>query len=205
MTRLLPFVVVSLAAVGLVLLELLKTFRRDLLPALRDRWSWALIAVNLMAASLVYGVVRILLSPGDSLVTAVFVGLSFPLLLRSRFTYFRAVGAKEDERLNAISIKIDEAYGALQNLCWESVDAALADRRAAQAEQLAERLSPEALVKSIEQQLAALRIEANRARDQKRLDAILPLPDEHMRKYRLALLLIDINPIGARRLLRRGG
>ena len=50
MTSLLLFAIVILAAIALVVLELLKTFGRDVLAALRSRWAWALIGVNVIVA-----------------------------------------------------------------------------------------------------------------------------------------------------------
>ena len=203
MTALLPFVIVALAAIALVVLELLKTFGRDVLEALRNRWAWALIGVNVLVALAVYVIVRLAFNTGDAPGTAVFVGLSFPVLLRSRFTYFRAVGAKEDNRLDTISLKIDEAYSALQDLCWAAVDEALADRRAELAERLAARYSAEEMIERIEHHIDALRIEANQARDRQWLDEIRQIPDEKTRRFRLAMMIIDINPSLIARLLRR--
>ena len=203
MMSLLPFVIVVVAAIALVVLELLKTFGRDVLEALRNRWAWALIGVNVLVALVVYVLVRLAFNTGDAPGTAVFVGLSFPILLRSRFTYFRAVGAKEDARLDTISLKIDEAYSALQDLCWASVDEALADRRATLAERLAARYSAEEMIERIEHHIDALRIEANRARDRQWLEAIQQIPDEKTRRFRLAMMIIDINPSLIARLLRR--
>ena len=203
MTALLPFVIVALAAIALVVLELLKTFGRDVLEALRSRWAWALIGVNVLVALAVYVIVRLAFNTGDAPGTAVFVGLSFPILLRSRFTYFRAVGAKEDSRLDTISLKIDEAYSALQDLCWAAVDEVLADRRAALAEKLAARYSAGEMIERIEHHIDALRIEANQARDRQWLEDIKHIPDEKTRKFRLAMMIIDINPSMIARLLRR--
>ena len=203
MTSLLPFAIVILAAIALVVLELLKTFGRDVLEALRNRWAWALIGVNVAVALIMYVFVRLAFNTGDAPGSAVFVGLSFPLLLRSRFTYFRAVGAKDDSQLDTISLKIDEAYSALQDLCWASVDEALADRRAALAEKLAARYSTEEMIERIEHHVDALRIAANKARDRKWLDEIKQIPDEKTRKFRLAMMIIDINPSMIARLVRR--
>ena len=204
MTALLPIAIVALAATALVVLELLKTFGRDVLEALRNRWAWLLIGVNVLTAGVVYAIVRGLFRTEDDLGTAIIVGLSFPLLLRSRFTLFRSVGPKDDNgQLSTISLKIDEAYTALQNLCWESVDGSLADRRATQAERLAEQVSMRELVDSIEHHIDARRLEANKVRDRERLKTILQIADERKRKYPLALMLIEINPSQAARLLRR--
>lgn len=201
--NLLPFVIVMLAAIALAVLEIFKTFGRDVLEALRNRWAWLLIGVNVVASAVVYAVIRAVFNVGDNMGTALVVGLSFPILLRSRFTLFRAVGPKDSDELSTLSLKIDEAYSALQNLCWESVDDLLADRRATRAEQLAERASFKELIESVEHHIEARRIEAGKQRDRKRLDEIKQLADERMRKYKLALLLIEISPSQATRLLRR--
>ncbi|HLF26964.1 MAG TPA: hypothetical protein VJG32_11555 [Anaerolineae bacterium] len=202
MTALLIGVVV-LAAIALVVLELFKTFGRDVLEALRNRWSWLLIGVNVGIAISVYVLARTVLGAGDSLGTAILVGVSFPVVLRSRFTFFRAVGPKDGDPLNTLSLKIDAAYSALQNLCWESVDGALADRRAAHAEQLADRISANVLIDSIEHHVEARRLEAGKTRDRERLSTIQLIQDERKRRYSLALLLIEISPAQASRLLRK--
>lgn len=203
MTQMLPFAVVVLAAIALVVLELLKTFGRDVLEALRNRWSWLMIAVNAIVAVLVYVAVRAVFNTGDSLGTALFVGLAFPILLRSRFTYFRAVGAKEDDQLSTISLKVDEAYSALQDLCWESVDNALAEKRVTLAEKLSGRFSADHLAERIEHHIEARHIESNKARDRDRLGNIRRIDEAAERAYHLALMLIDVNRAQAERLMRK--
>ena len=64
MTALLMAVVV-LAAVALVVLELLKTFGRDVLEALRNPWAWALIGLNVAVAVAVYLLARAAFNTGD--------------------------------------------------------------------------------------------------------------------------------------------
>jgi hypothetical protein len=199
----LPYVVVAFAAIAFASLEILKTFGREIFTALRHRWAWALIGINVVTALIVYIIVRLALKTGDDMSTALLVGLSFPIVLRSRFTYFRAVGAQEDKQLDTLSLKLDEAYNKLQDLCWESVDIALADKRARQAEQLAARTPTDELIQRLEYLIAARHIEHLKVRDQKLLEEIKQIPDEKMRKFRLAMMLIDVNPAHAQRSVHR--
>ena len=203
MTTPLLYVIVAALAVTVTLLEIVKTFGRDTPKALRRLHAWLLLGLNVIVALIVYTIARAVFSGGDSPGTAVFVGLAYPLLLRSRFTYFRAVGAQEDERVATLSLKLDEAYTHLQDLLWRPVDEALADRRVTQAEKLAGLHTADELVRIIEHHLEARRIEAQVTADRARLDDLRQIADEKDRRYRLALLLIDINPSRAGQMLRR--
>src|SRR5436309_15700295 len=102
--------VVGLIAVLLVGAELLLTFGSSFFRALRNKWAWLLILINLFFAGITYVIARLLLNVESGLVVAGIVGAIYPVILRSRFTFFRQVGAKDDPQLAALSLKMDGLY-----------------------------------------------------------------------------------------------
>jgi hypothetical protein len=90
----------------LAFFELLKTFQRVVGSALRSKWGLALLGINALSAVVVYAVVRYVLNINAGLWTAVVVGLVFPTILRSRFTFYRQAGVKTDPQLSEFSVKL---------------------------------------------------------------------------------------------------
>lgn len=140
-TILLTCAVVLIASVVFVLLELLKTFKSDLGIAFRTKWGWLLISINLAVALGVYLAIIFAHRPLAGFSTAIIVGLTYPVLLRSRFTYFRQVGLHDDHNLTTLCLKIDEVYIALQAECLDAVDDMISAIRVHRARKLATRYS----------------------------------------------------------------
>src|SRR5438552_13720722 len=94
--------VVGVIATLIVGAELLLTFGASFFRALRNKWAWLLILINLIFAGVTYVIGRLLLNVESGLVVAGVVGALYPMILRSRFTFFRQVGAKDDPQLAAL-------------------------------------------------------------------------------------------------------
>ena len=148
-TILLTCAVVLIASVVFVLLELLKTFKSDLGIAFRTKWGWLLISINLAVALGVYLAIIFAHRPLAGFSTAIIVGLTYPVLLRSRFTYFRQVGLHDDHNLTTLCLKIDEVYIALQAECLDAVDDMISAIRVHRARKLATRYSEVRLQKAL--------------------------------------------------------
>jgi hypothetical protein len=175
----------------LVCAELVKTFGSNFFQALRDRWTWLLFLINVLAAGLSYFVARLFLKVESGVATAFIVGFLYPFLLRSKFTFFRAVGAKDSSQLDALSVRMDELYSALQSRCYREVDSVLAIDRRAMATALAERMSEEDLERTLDEVIAARQVSSAREEDEKYLAELMGAPDAQ-RKYLLAVFLVNI-------------
>jgi len=118
------------ALIGLVILlslaltgyELFKIFGRDVGRTLRNRWALLAGFLNLITALIVWFIVHNLLAIEPSLPSALVTGLTFPALLRSRFTLYRSIGAAETEEVNELSLKMDQIYHDLQRALYKEVN-----------------------------------------------------------------------------------
>jgi hypothetical protein len=188
---LLPYSIVCGVALLVTLAELLKTFGGNWFLTWKSGWAYGLVAVNLAVAPATYAVARQFLNIGSDLILAAVVGMLYPVLLRSRFTFFRPVGSKDDPQLSALSVHMDTLYSALQERCYRQVDNAVAVRRALKAQRLATRLEAD-LIRAIRQVVAARQLAAEREKDEKYLNDILKVRDEERRRFQIALFLIEI-------------
>ena len=179
--EILPYTVVVLAAVLVVCAELLRTFGGYFLWAFRKRWTWVLFGVNLLVAVVVYIIARATLNIGPDVFPAFCVGILYPVLLRSRFTFFRPVGDKDDPKLSSLSLRVDEFYTSLQERCYREVDNAVAVLRTMKARTLAEAYTENQLLHALGQVIAARQVEVAREKDEKYLAELATLIDEGMR------------------------
>ena len=188
-----PFVVAALAGAALAFFELLKTFQRTIGSALRNRWGLALLGINALSAIGVFTVFRYVFGFDAGIWTALVVGITFPLVIRSRFTFYRQPGEKDATGLTEVSLKIDEFYQTLQDWCYTEVNALLAGERKALAEELKARFTAKQLEKELRELIDAEVMPAKRKEHQKKLGVILDEYQDSRRQHALALLLIDIS------------
>ena len=189
-----PFVVAALAGAALAFFELLKTFQRTIGSALRSRWGLALLGINALSAIGVYAVVRYVFGLEAGIWTALVVGITFPLVIRSRFTFYRQPGEKDAANLTEFSLKIDEFYQTLQDWCYTEVNTLLAEERKALAEEIKGKFTAKQLEKELRDLIAAEPMPAKRTEHEGKLDVILTEYQEAARReHALALLLIDLS------------
>lgn len=197
-----PCSIVSFVALIVVTLESMKIFGRDVAIVVFNRWGWILLMLNIVVALLVYAIARLVFKAGPDGGTALLVALTFPMILRSRFTYFRAAGVPENDWTNALTLKIDEFYDMLQNLCMTSVREALANKRASIAELLANSFQKEALARAISNYIGAYTFTKDEERDlYQRLKSTLEIEDEWRSRYELAMMILNNNPSKAKEML----
>jgi hypothetical protein len=190
-----PFLVAALAGAALAFLELLQTFQRNIGSALRSRWGVTLLAINSISAVLVYAFVRYGLGLNVGLWTALMVGVTFPLILRSRFTLYRQTGKKDEPGLTEFSLKLDEFYQTLQEWCYTEANALLAEELEARAAAIKKRFSPKELEDKLCNRIEAEPMSARRQEHNRRLQDILEKHKDDLKRrhHALALLLIDIS------------
>jgi hypothetical protein len=188
-----PFVIAALVGLAWALIELLDTFRRNIGSALRNRWGWAILGLNAAFPVVVYAIAWYIFHVGG-IWTALIVGSTFRVILQSRFTIYRKVGARDETGLGDFSLRLDRAYQALQEWCYEEVNILLAEERAALAEALKRKLNRQQMEAELRALIASQPMEANRLRHQAKLEDIL---QQYQREsdlhHALALLLIEVS------------
>ena len=198
-----PFVVAALAGAALAFLELLRTFQRNIGRALSSRWGLVLLGLNALSAVGVYAIVRYVFRFDAGIWTALVVGVTFPVVIRSRFTFYRQPGEKETANLTEFSLKADEIYQTLQGWCLDEVNTLLAEQRKAQAEAIKNKFTVKQLEKELRDLIASGVMPEKRQEQEKKLDEILQTQDNARREQLLALLLIDLSTAESLRHLTR--
>jgi hypothetical protein len=188
-----PFVVAALAGAALAFFELLTTFQRNIGRALKSRWGLVLLGLNALSAVGVYAIVRYVFKFDAGIWTALVVGVTFPVVIRSRFTFYRQPGEKETADLTEFSLKVDEFYQTLQGWCLNEVNTLLAEQRKALAEAIKNKFSVKQLEKELRDLIASGVMPEKRQEQEKKLDEILQTQDNARREQLLALLLIDLS------------
>ncbi|PWH13593.1 MAG: hypothetical protein DDG58_13870 [Ardenticatenia bacterium] len=193
----------SLGAVALLSLlltayELFKIFQRDFGRTLRNRYALILFLLNIGMALAVWWFVHRLLAIQPTILTTLVTGLTFPALLRSRFTIYRTIApatrdGEQKSAVDEISLKMDEMYRNLQSACYKEIDLELARERAALNKQLREAFSAAQIAERLEDIIGNITIEEDRERLQEKLNSIQSVPDEARRHAQLANLLIQLS------------
>jgi hypothetical protein len=190
-----PFVLCALAGAALAVFELIKTFGKWIGRYWTDRYVVSLLIINMITAMLVYAFLRYALGVQSTFWLALITGLTFPAILRSRFTFYRPFGSSQGALDTAgFSLAIDGWYRKLQSLCYEEVNSQIADARNQKAKRLRDGFSEKQMI-----DLLTDHIDSELMPDQKRdhleqLADIRALTDAAARKRRLALLMVDLLP-----------
>ena len=193
----------SLGAVVLLSLlltayELFKIFQRDFGSTLRNRYALILFLLNIATAFVVWWFVHRLLAVQPTILTTLVTGLTFPALLRSRFTIYRTIAPSTGDgepksAVDEISLKMDEMYRGLQNAFYKEIDLELARERAALNKQLRDVFSAAQIAERLEDIITNITIDADRERLQEKLNTIQAIPEEGRRHVQLANLLIQLS------------
>ena len=128
----LPVLVAGGFGLVLALAEIFLAFGADSWKALHNRWSWRIVLANILTATIVCAVVLFLIRPtGPRLLTAVVVGLTFPTILRTRFTWFAGQVAllSAESAAKEFSLGLDRVYRQWLEICYEKVSFILANER----------------------------------------------------------------------------
>ena len=191
----LPYALCGVCGAGLAVIELLQTFGKWLGRFGKNRYAAALIVLNAVTAIGVLAFVRYVLEIESGIGTAVLTGLTFPTILRTDFTYFRAIGGEtENPEQPRLSIPVHAWYRSIEDLCYKEVDREIADARAQAAMGIRRSLSQTQVVAAIDAHITGELIEENRAKHRAELEQILALADDNTRLTRLAALMVDVLP-----------
>jgi hypothetical protein len=115
-----PYLVVGTLGAAVGLAELSKTFSDYPREAIAARWGQYLIWLNAIAAMFAFFVAR-LYAPSDTNIILLIlgVGLGFPALIRTNFTYAKELGGKGSADS---SVNIGWLYEQFQYLCKKQID-----------------------------------------------------------------------------------
>ena len=129
-----PYLVVGGLGAGVGLAELSKTFSDYPREAIAARWGQYLIWLNAIAAMFAYFVARIYAPPEtNSVLLILTVGLGFPALIRTKFTYAKEL---DGEGSADSSVNIGWLYEQFQYLCKKQIDLELMSYRRMQVDRL---------------------------------------------------------------------
>jgi hypothetical protein len=115
-----PYLAVGALGAAVGLAELSKTFGDYPREAIAARWGQYLIWLNAVAAMFAFFVARLYAPPEINVVLLILgVGLGFPALIRTNFTYAKELGGKGAADS---SVNIGWLYEQFQNLCKKQID-----------------------------------------------------------------------------------
>lgn len=190
-----PFLLCAGAGATLASVELLKTFGRWIGGFLANRYVAFIYLLNIATALAVFAFLRYVLGVQNPVILAITTGITFPTILRTRFTFYRPAGKTEGGvDAEAVSLTLDDWYRGLQDLCYEAVNNEIAAARAKVIKQLRTKLTEPEMKELLQDHIDSGKIAATRGELQKQMDAILSLPSEDDRKRRLAILIVDVMP-----------
>jgi hypothetical protein len=130
----------------------------------------------------------------DGLWTALVVGATYRVILQSRFTIYRSLGAKEEAGVGDFSLKVDQIYQTLQGWCYAEVNIVLAEKRMALAETLKKKLDVEQMERELNNLIASEPMEADRREHQAKIESIQQkILEADKRHHALTLLLIEVS------------
>lgn len=194
LTSILPFVLCAIVGLLLAIVELIQTFGRWIGPYWRSRSVVGVMLLNMATACGVYAFIRYALEVENGLWLAVITGLTFPAILRSRFTFYQPLGKGDGVDAEGFSLTIDSWYRNLQNSCYEEVNSQIAAKRAQTMSRLRHCLKQKEMSEQLSDHIAAEVMSEQRKVHQEQLDEILALAKPADRERRLAALMLEIMP-----------
>ncbi|MGQ9502639.1 MAG: hypothetical protein ACUVSF_12925 [Anaerolineae bacterium] len=188
---------VALASLLLTGFELFKIFQRNFGRALRNRYALYLFVLNVGAALVAWWFIHYPLAVQPTVLTTLVTGLTFPTLLRSRFTIYRTLAPAtgnggQKSALDEVSLKMDEMYHSLQSAFYKEIDMELARERAVLNKQLRDTFTADQIADYLADVIDNLTIDDERERWQEKLTNVQAIPDNTRRHIQLANLLIQM-------------
>jgi hypothetical protein len=107
--------------------ELVSTFQTYPREALRTRWSWILIVVNVVAAIIALIVVRVTMTEMNPSLQILSVGVGFQAIIRTRFVLAKRIG--DDGAEGEVALNLGWLYDQFQNLARTQIDLELMNKR----------------------------------------------------------------------------
>jgi hypothetical protein len=183
---------VILVSLFLSLYEIFKTFGRDFGRSLGRRYALLLIVLNVGTALVVWWIIHGLLAVEPTFPSTLVTGLTFPALLRSRFTLYRSIVPGQADETSELSLKMDEIYQSIQVALVGEVNLNLAGERVAISKQLRQTFTADEMAGHLGDFIASEPVASEREKHQAQLDAILAIQDADKKHLQLANLLIAL-------------
>jgi len=173
--------------------ELYKMFERDFCRAIGNRYTLLLGVLNVITAVIVWFLIHKVIGVEPTLLTALVTGLTFPVLLRSRFTIYRSINTTgSPDQLNEVSLKVDEMYQKLQYDMYKEVNLHLTELRLKLSKRIRQTFTPAQLTTYLDEFIDTERIEIERDKHRSRFNEIAAIADDAKRHRQLANMLIDL-------------
>lgn len=125
--RIAPYVLVGLLGATVAVAELVSTFQTYPREALRTRWAWILIGVNVVAAIIALVVVRVTMTEMNPSLQIFSVGVGFQAIIRTRFVLAKRIGSDGEE--GEVALNLGWLYDQFQNLARTQIDLELMNNR----------------------------------------------------------------------------
>lgn len=193
MHPLLPFVICSIAGLLLASIELFTTFGRWLGKYWATRYVIAIILINILTANVVYAILHYLFGIEGTFWLAIITGITFPTILRSRFTFYQPVG-KDGLDSESFSLTLNKWYHDLQNLCYEEVNGLIAGDRSRVVNRLRHCFTPAQMRDFLSDHIESEVMTDNKEKHRKQFEEILAIETLKDRERRLAVLMVSIMP-----------
>ncbi len=207
MDVILPFLLCAAGGTVLAAVELIRTFGRWIWRYWRAKSVLAMIALNVLSAAGVYAFLRYALRVESSFWLVLITSITFPTILRSRFTFYRPLG-KSGEALDtdSFTVTLDNWYRLLQDQCYDDVNRRIAAANSELQTRLKRCLSEKKMIDLLADNIAAMPMASKRVEAEQNLAAVRAIEEAEARKRRLAVLLTDIlTDDKVRRILRECG
>ena len=190
----LPFVVCVLAGLLLSAFELIRSFRKRVGRYWLNRYVVALMALNAATAGVVYAVLRYALGVQSTFWLALVTGLTFPSLLRGRFTLYRPLDkAQNPPGGNEFALTLDAWYRELQRQCYDEINGLIAADVSATIRRLRDCLSEKEMNEALSDHIAAEPLPDRKREHAEEHHSIKTLPADERRRL-LAALMVEIMP-----------
>jgi hypothetical protein len=191
--RLAPYVLVGLLGATVAMAELVSTFQTYPREALRTRWAWILIAVNVVAAMIALVVVRVTMTEMNPSLQILSVGVGFQAIIRTRFVLAKRIGDDGDE--GEVALNLGWLYDQFQNLARTQIDLELMNKRRTAVTRLLEYYPSMAELYDIAWYTITSRATLSREQEDQRktdLEKLLdPKAPENFAKSSIALMILE--------------
>jgi hypothetical protein len=191
----LPFVVCALAGLLLSAFELIRSFRKSIGRYWLNRYVLAPMALNVVTAGVVYAFLRYVLGVQSNLWLAIVTGLTFPSLLRGRFTLYRPLDKAQDgPGVDGFALTLDAWYRELQQQCYDEINSLIAADISRTIKRLRDCLGEKTMNEALSDHITAEPLPNRKEEHAAEHDRIKALPKTDDRQRQLAALMVDIMP-----------
>ena len=191
--RLARYVLVGLLGATVAVAELVSTFQTYPREALRTRWAWILILVNIAAAIIALVVVRVTMTAMNPALQILSVGVGFQAIIRTRFVLAKRIGSDEDE--GEVALNLGWLYDQFQNLARTQIDLELMNNRRTAVTRMLEYYPSMAELYDIAWYTITARATLSRDQEEQRkadLEKLLdPKAPENFAKSSIALMILE--------------